>query len=55
MLYKVDGSKNQYKYKLVSTGKCSIGSNNFNDYALQNNSEFMDPLIIKKREISINE
>ncbi len=54
MLYNVDGSINQFKLKLVSTGKCSIGLKNFNDYALQNNSEFMDPLIIKKRENSIN-
>ena len=51
MLYKVDGSKNQFKYKLVSTGRCYIidSSKNFNDYALQNNSEFMDPLILEKR------
>ncbi len=36
---------------MVSTGGCSIIENkNFNDYALQNNSEFMDPIIIKKRE-----
>jgi len=36
MLYKVDGSKNQFKLKLVSTGTCHIfdSSNNFNDYAL---------------------
>jgi hypothetical protein len=50
LLFKLDGSNNQFKYKFMSTGGCTFfNTDKFINYAQQYNPEFMHPLVILKR------